>query len=76
MEEILLTVDEVAKRLKISPRGLWNWAHVYKCGPVPFKLRNRVVYKERDVEAFIRQQYLIGCEEYLEKERSEWADET
>lgn len=74
MEENLLTANEVATRLKMSTRGLWNWAHIYKCGPVPFKLRNRIVYRERDVEDFIRRRFLIGCDEYLSTSQEEQSE--
>ena len=53
----LLTGAEVAKRLNMPPATLRYWRHIGE-GPPSFRLGpRRVMYRERDVEQWIDEQY-------------------
>ena len=53
-DEELLTPEEVAGILKVSPRTLRNWRASGK-GPPYLKLEGSVRYRRGDVRAWIRQ---------------------
>ena len=48
----LLTSDEVADILRISLRTLYNW-RVRRYGPRGLKVGGSLVYRERDIEAWL-----------------------
>jgi predicted DNA-binding transcriptional regulator AlpA len=52
----LLTVDEVADRLRKSPCTLRYWRSI-GAGPRSAKLGKRIVYREADVLAWVEQQF-------------------
>ena len=54
--ERLLTLAEVAEMLRTSPDTLRYWRHI-GTGPRSGKIGRRVVYRERDVTAWIEAQY-------------------
>lgn len=55
MHDPLMTLDEVADRLRITPATL-RWLRHQGTGPEGFKIGRRVVFTTSAVEAFIAQQ--------------------
>lgn len=55
-EDRLLTLPEVAERLRTPEATLRYWRHCNK-GPTSFKVGRRVMYVRADVERWIEQQY-------------------
>lgn len=51
----LLTLDEVAERLRTPPATLRFWRHS-GTGPKSFKLGRRVMYREVDVQTWLTAQ--------------------
>ena len=47
-----LTTEEVAELFRTAPETVRYWRHVGK-GPRSFRVGRRVLYAERDVQAFI-----------------------
>jgi excisionase family DNA binding protein len=56
MAEILLTAQEVAERLKVPVKTLHQWRK-NGWGPQGKKLGVRVVFREKDVDAWIQDQF-------------------
>lgn len=54
MPEKLLTLPEVAERLRVPCKTLRYWKSRGK-GPQPRRLGTRLVYRESDVDAYIDQ---------------------
>lgn len=52
MTERLLTLPEVAERLRVPAKTLRYWKGRGK-GPHPRRLGTRLVYRESDVDAFV-----------------------
>lgn len=57
----LLTLAEVAERLRVPTATLRFWRHK-GTGPKSFRLGGRVAYKASDVEAWIEEQYAAASE--------------
>ncbi len=55
----LLTIGEVADRLRTPEATLRYWRH-QGAGPQSFKLGRRVMYREADVEEWLDAQYAAG----------------
>ncbi|MDR3106753.1 MAG: helix-turn-helix domain-containing protein [Bifidobacteriaceae bacterium] len=55
-----MTTKEVAELCRTSQETVRYWRHVGK-GPLGFKLGRKVLYRRRDVEAWLEEQYQIGC---------------
>jgi hypothetical protein len=51
MDDRLLTTDEVAAYFRTVPATVRYWRHLGK-GPRSFKVGRKVLYRERDVQAF------------------------
>jgi len=53
MDDLLLTIDETAELLRVSPRALYSWrkrAH----GPAPTRIGFRkILYRRSDVELYL-----------------------
>ncbi|HET7386141.1 MAG TPA: helix-turn-helix domain-containing protein [Nocardioidaceae bacterium] len=52
----LLTLDEVAERLRTPPATLRFWRH-QGTGPKSAKLGRRIIYREADVQQWLDAQY-------------------
>ncbi|MDQ3756495.1 MAG: helix-turn-helix domain-containing protein [Actinomycetota bacterium] len=48
----LLTVAELAKEFKISPRTVYDWRY-RRVGPPALKVGGQLRYRRRDVEAWL-----------------------
>ncbi len=51
-DQLLLTRDETARQLSISPKTLWDWDRK-GFGPSAIRLGSRVRYKQSEVEEFV-----------------------
>lgn len=51
-DEVLLTTDEAAALMRLNPKTLKKWRHM-KQGPPYASIGRRIVYRRRDVQAFI-----------------------
>lgn len=56
---VLLTVQEVAERLRVTPAAVRNWRLTRK-GPPSFKICGRVVFREDQLEAWLDAQSAAG----------------
>jgi excisionase family DNA binding protein len=52
----LLTQDEAAEYLRVSPRTLQRWRTEAGMGPPWHRAGRRVLYKQRDLDAWLEQQ--------------------
>lgn len=53
----LLTVDQTAERLTVSPRTV---GRMYRSGQIPHvRVRGRVLIKEADIEKYIQNHYYV-----------------
>jgi excisionase family DNA binding protein len=52
----LLTQDEAASYLRVSPRTLQRWRTEVGIGPPWHRAGRRVLYKQRDLDAWLEQQ--------------------
>ena len=55
-----MTTKEVAELCRTSQETVRYWRHVGK-GPRGFKLGRKVLYRRRDVEAWLEDQYRADC---------------
>lgn len=61
--DTLLTTDEAAERLRVSPSTLRYWRHT-KTGPKSFKLGpKRVMYRAADLTAWLESKYALAVGE-------------
>jgi excisionase family DNA binding protein len=51
----LLTIDEVAARLRVSRKTLYNWRAI-RTGPDGFRVGRTVRYRRESVERWLREQ--------------------
>lgn len=58
--EFLLTLSEAAERMRVPEATLRYWRHK-GTGPRSAKLGRRVVYRERDVDAWIEKQFTTAA---------------
>lgn len=56
MTERLLTLNEVSELYRAPPATLRYWRHT-GYGPASFRLGRRIVYRESDVLAWLREQH-------------------
>ncbi len=55
MDDKLLTIEEVALLLRVSPTTVRYWRH-HRTGPESFKVGGRVVYRESAVTRWVLRQ--------------------
>jgi len=55
LDDELLTVEEVAERLRISRKTLDSWRRI-KTGPRWIPIGRRTVYSRRDVDEWLKEQ--------------------
>jgi excisionase family DNA binding protein len=56
----LLTQDEAAEYLRVSPRTLQRWRTEAGTGPPWHRAGRRVVYRQRDLDAWLEQDRAKG----------------
>lgn len=59
--EDLLTVEEVAARIRRPEATLRYWRHIGQ-GPRSFKIGSRVMYKAGDVDAWLEELYAADAQ--------------
>jgi excisionase family DNA binding protein len=56
MEKIYLTVEELAKYLKVTKKTLYNWIWLRK---IPyFKINGKILFEKNEVESWIKEHYV------------------
>jgi predicted DNA-binding transcriptional regulator AlpA len=59
MADVWLTTEELAERLHLAPKTLWNW-NLQGVGPTPVKVGRRLLYRVEAVEAWEREQETLA----------------
>ena len=59
MPSTWLTTEELAARLHVTPKTLWNW-HLNSIGPAPVKVGRRLLYRVEAVEAWEKEQEALA----------------
>jgi len=55
MEKIYLTVEELAKNLKVSKKTLYNWIWLRK---IPyFKVNGKILFDKNEIENWVEKHY-------------------